>query len=114
MRSSFSAASSASISSRRGPADLSRRSPASVSATRRVVRVSSRRPSRDSKAQRGGHRGGGVGLPGALKTATPGIMHKGDVGGVKRTVATADTVSAANDDPASPLGQRVLVVTMIR
>ncbi len=53
-------------------------------------------------------------MPGALKTAMPGIMHKGDVGGVKRAVATADTVSAANDDPASPLGQRVLVVTMIR
>ena len=47
-RSSLSAASSASISSSRGPSVRSRRSPASVGATLRVVRVSSRRPSRSS------------------------------------------------------------------
>ena len=43
-RSSLSAASSASISSSRGPIVRRRRSPASVGATLRVVRVSSRRP----------------------------------------------------------------------
>ncbi len=43
-RSSLSAASSASISSKRGPTLRSRRSPASVGATLRVVRVSSRTP----------------------------------------------------------------------
>ena len=47
-RSSLSAASSASISSNRGPTVASRRSPASVGATLRVVRVSSRSPSRSS------------------------------------------------------------------
>ena len=48
-RSSLSAASSNSISSKRGPTVRSRRSPASVGATLRVVRVSSRSPSRVSR-----------------------------------------------------------------
>jgi hypothetical protein len=47
-RSSLSAANSASISSNRGPMVRSSRSPASVGATLRVVRVSSRKPSRSS------------------------------------------------------------------
>jgi hypothetical protein len=47
-RSSASADSSASISSKRGPTVFNSRSPASVQATLRVVRVSSRRPMRAS------------------------------------------------------------------
>jgi hypothetical protein len=48
-RSALSAANSASISAKRGPRERSRRSPASVGATLRVVRISSRRPSRASR-----------------------------------------------------------------
>ena len=50
-RRSLTAASSASISSNRGPTVSSRRSPASVGETLRVVRVSSRTPSRASSSR---------------------------------------------------------------
>lgn len=50
-RSSPTAASSASISSKRGATDCIRRSPASVGETLRVVRVNSRMPSRVSSAR---------------------------------------------------------------
>ena len=51
-RRSLSAATSASISSKRAPSVCSSRAPASVGDTLRVVRVSSRMPSRVSSARR--------------------------------------------------------------
>ncbi|MEX2297427.1 MAG: acetate--CoA ligase family protein [Dongiaceae bacterium] len=53
-----------------------------------------------------------IGYPVALKTATPGILHKSDVGGVRLALANADAVRAAYDDIAGRLGPRALVMKM--
>jgi acyl-CoA synthetase (NDP forming) len=53
-----------------------------------------------------------VGLPVALKTAMPGILHKSDVGGVKLGLADEAAVAAAYRDLAARLGARVLVMAM--
>jgi acyl-CoA synthetase (NDP forming) len=53
-----------------------------------------------------------IGGPVALKTATPGILHKSDVGGVRLNLAGADAVRAAYADIAGRLGPRVLVMKM--
>ncbi len=53
-----------------------------------------------------------VGFPVALKTATPGILHKSDVGGVKLGLTDEAAVAAAYRDVAARLGPRVLVMAM--
>ena len=53
-----------------------------------------------------------LGLPVVLKTATPGILHKSDVGGVVLRLADKPAVRAAYDDLARRLGPRVLVMPM--
>ncbi len=55
-----------------------------------------------------------LGLPVALKTAMPGILHKSDVGGVKLGLADAAAVAAAWDDLAARLGPRVIVMPMAK
>jgi acyl-CoA synthetase (NDP forming) len=53
-----------------------------------------------------------IGYPVALKTATPGILHKSDVGGVRLHLANADALRAAYDDIGGRLGPRTLVMKM--
>jgi acyl-CoA synthetase (NDP forming) len=53
-----------------------------------------------------------LGLPVALKTAMPGILHKSDVGGVRLGLGDAAALRAAYDDLARRLGPRVLVMPM--
>lgn len=53
-----------------------------------------------------------IGFPVALKTATPGILHKSDVGGVKLGLADEAAVAAAYRDLAARLGPRALVMAM--
>jgi acyl-CoA synthetase (NDP forming) len=55
---------------------------------------------------------GRVGWPVALKTATPGIAHKSDVGGVVLGLDGPDRLAAAYADLAGRLGPRVLVAAM--
>jgi acyl-CoA synthetase (NDP forming) len=54
-----------------------------------------------------------LGFPVVLKTATPGIAHKSDVGGVILKLATEEAVRAAYHDLAARLGPRVLVAAMV-
>jgi acyl-CoA synthetase (NDP forming) len=54
-----------------------------------------------------------LGFPVVLKTATPGIEHKSDVGGVKLGLADADAVREAYADLASRLGPEAVVATMV-
>ncbi|MBM3521962.1 MAG: acetate--CoA ligase family protein [Alphaproteobacteria bacterium] len=53
-----------------------------------------------------------LGLPVALKTASPGVLHKTEAGGVRLGLATVDAVASAYDDLAARLGPRVLVARM--
>lgn len=53
-----------------------------------------------------------IGFPVALKTATPGILHKSDLGGVKLGLADEAAVAAAYRDLAARLGPRALVMAM--
>jgi acetate---CoA ligase (ADP-forming) len=55
-----------------------------------------------------------LGFPVVLKTATPGILHKSDVGGVKLNLGDAAAVRAAYDDVAKRLGPRVLLAPMAK
>jgi acyl-CoA synthetase (NDP forming) len=55
-----------------------------------------------------------LGLPVALKTATPGIRHKSDVDGVRLDLKTAEDVERAYDELARRLGPRVLVARMAK
>ncbi len=52
------------------------------------------------------------GFPVVLKTATPGILHKTDKGGVKLGIPDEAAFKAAYDDMAKRLGPRVLVAPM--
>ncbi|MEJ8570150.1 acetate--CoA ligase family protein [Microbaculum marinum] len=54
-----------------------------------------------------------IGYPVALKTATPGIAHKSDVGGVTLGHATEDALRGAYRDMAGRLGPRAMIATMI-
>lgn len=53
-----------------------------------------------------------IGFPLVAKTATPGILHKSDVGGVVLGLKSPDAVAAAYDDLAARLGPRVLLSGM--
>lgn len=53
-----------------------------------------------------------LGFPAVLKTATPGIAHKSDVGGVALALADAQAVENAYDEIAGRLGPRVLITKM--
>jgi acyl-CoA synthetase (NDP forming) len=53
-----------------------------------------------------------VGFPVALKTASPGVQHKSDVGGVQLGLADADAVRAAYRDVAERVGPQVVVSPM--
>jgi acyl-CoA synthetase (NDP forming) len=53
-----------------------------------------------------------IGFPVVLKTATPGILHKSDVGGVKLALTDEAAVGAAYRDVAARLGPCVLVMAM--
>ncbi len=53
-----------------------------------------------------------LGWPVALKTASPGVQHKSDVGGVVLGVSDADTMRAAYADVAARLGPQVIVAPM--
>lgn len=53
-----------------------------------------------------------LGFPLVLKTASPGILHKSDVGGVKLGLADAAALAAAYDEMAPRLGPRVLITPM--
>jgi succinyl-CoA synthetase beta subunit len=53
-----------------------------------------------------------IGLPVVLKTATPGILHKSDVDGVRLRLADEAAVATAYADLAGRLGPRVLVAAM--
>jgi acyl-CoA synthetase (NDP forming) len=53
-----------------------------------------------------------IGFPVALKTATPGVLHKSDVGGVKLALADETALAAAYRDVAGRLGPRVLIMAM--
>jgi succinyl-CoA synthetase beta subunit len=55
-----------------------------------------------------------VGWPVALKTATPGIVHKSEVGGVRLGLDGPDRFAAAYADLAGRLGPRALVAAMAR
>lgn len=55
-----------------------------------------------------------IGLPVAVKTASPEIHHKTDVDGVRLGLATAEAVGAAYDDLARRLGPQVLIAPMAR
>ena len=55
-----------------------------------------------------------LGFPVVLKTATPGILHKSDVGGVKLGLSDAAAVRAAYEDVARRLGPRVLLAPMAK
>ena len=54
----------------------------------------------------------GLGYPVAVKTDTPGIAHKSDVGGVCLGVASPVDLAAAYADLAARLGPRVTVTEM--
>lgn len=54
----------------------------------------------------------GLGYPVAVKTATPGIQHKSDVGGVRLGLPDAHAVQAAYDDLSTRLGPEVVVAEM--
>jgi acetate---CoA ligase (ADP-forming) len=54
-----------------------------------------------------------VGLPVALKTAMPGILHKTEVSGVRLNLATSAAVRAAYHTMAERLGPSVLVSAMV-
>jgi acyl-CoA synthetase (NDP forming) len=54
-----------------------------------------------------------LGFPVVLKTATPGIAHKSDVGGVVLKLGSEEAVRAAYRDLAARLGPRVLVAAMV-
>jgi acetate---CoA ligase (ADP-forming) len=56
----------------------------------------------------------GLGYPVAVKTDTPGIAHKSDVGGVCLGVASPGDLAAAYADLAARLGPRVTVTEMAR
>jgi acyl-CoA synthetase (NDP forming) len=53
-----------------------------------------------------------VGLPVALKTAMPGIVHKSDVGGVRLGIGDPASLEAAYRELERSLGPRVLVAAM--
>jgi acyl-CoA synthetase (NDP forming) len=53
-----------------------------------------------------------IGYPVVLKTATPGVLHKSDVGGVRLDLTDAEAVRIAYDDVAGRLGQPVTVGAM--
>ena len=53
-----------------------------------------------------------LGLPVALKTAMPGVLHKSDVDGVKLGLADIASVRAAYDELARRLGPRALLMPM--
>ncbi len=53
-----------------------------------------------------------IGYPVVLKTATAGITHKSDVGGVRVALIDADAVRAAYADVAARLGPAVVVAAM--
>jgi len=53
-----------------------------------------------------------IGFPVALKTAAPGMAHKGEVGGVRLGVADAPALVLAYGDLAARLGPRVTVAAM--
>jgi acyl-CoA synthetase (NDP forming) len=55
-----------------------------------------------------------IGFPIVLKTATPGILHKSDVGGVRLRVKNEAEAAVAYDDVAARLGPRVLVSSMAK
>jgi acyl-CoA synthetase (NDP forming) len=55
-----------------------------------------------------------LGLPVVLKTATPGILHKSDVGGVRLNLRDPEAVGEAYDTLAAKLGERVLVCEMAK
>src|SRR5829696_1970163 len=55
---------------------------------------------------------GRVGWPVALKTATPGVAHKSDVGGVRLGLDGPGRLAAAYAELAGRLGPRVLVAAM--
>lgn len=54
-----------------------------------------------------------LGFPVAMKTATPGVLHKSDVGGVVLNVVDAEEAGATYVDLARRLGPDVLVAPMI-
>lgn len=56
---------------------------------------------------------GRLGWPLALKTATPGILHKSDVGGVVLGVRDAASLEQAYQDLSRRLGPRVLLTRMM-
>ena len=53
-----------------------------------------------------------IGFPVVLKTASAGIHHKSDVGGVRLNIKTPDELAAAYDDMTAQLGPDVLVAAM--
>ena len=53
-----------------------------------------------------------IGFPVVLKTASAGIHHKSDVGGVRLDIKTPGELTAAYDDMAARLGPDVLVAAM--
>ncbi len=53
-----------------------------------------------------------LGLPAALKTAMPGMLHKSDVGGVRLGLADRAAVRRAYDELAARLGPRAIVMPM--
>lgn len=53
-----------------------------------------------------------IGYPIVMKTATPGIQHKSDVGGVKLALKNAAELTVAYDDLSARLGPRVLLMPM--
>ncbi len=53
-----------------------------------------------------------IGFPMVAKTASPGILHKSDVGGVILGIESGDGLAAAYDDLAARLGPRVLLCAM--
>jgi acetate---CoA ligase (ADP-forming) len=53
-----------------------------------------------------------IGYPVVLKTATPGVQHKSDVGGVRVGLLDADAVRAAYGDVAGRLGPQVAIGAM--
>jgi acyl-CoA synthetase (NDP forming) len=55
-----------------------------------------------------------LGLPVVLKTATSGILHKSDVGGVRLNLRDPEAVGEAYDTLAAKLGERVLVCEMAK
>ena len=53
-----------------------------------------------------------IGFPVVLKTASAGIHHKSDVGGVRLNIETPDELTAAYDDMTAQLGPDVLIAAM--